>query len=248
MKLCPLILLGLMFALSGSAGPASPELAQMKNIYLLPMANGLDQHLANQLTRTGRFTIVTEPRLADAVFTERLGEDFEELLTELYPPETPPAETPQPESPPAESPQPETPQAATPPAEAPPAAPPPAETPSAETPPAEAPPAKAPSAEAPQVEALPVDAPEDEKKETPSKKKNAQKKEADEQLSAAVWEESKRPRGTWNRGRGTVFLVDPKSHKVLWSAYERPRRSTADEINRTAGKIVELLQKDLSPR
>src|SRR5437868_3249226 len=58
--------------------------SDVKSVYLLPMAGGLDQYLANRLT--GVFRVVTDPKLADAVFTDRLGEPFEHKLAELYAP------------------------------------------------------------------------------------------------------------------------------------------------------------------
>jgi hypothetical protein len=67
-----------------------PELPEVKTVYLLPMSNGLDQYMANWLTRTGRFEVVTDPAKAEAVFTDRLGTAFEEKWKELYPPPEPP--------------------------------------------------------------------------------------------------------------------------------------------------------------
>jgi len=65
-----------------------------RTVYLLPMARGLDQYLANQLTSHGTLRVVTDAKQADVVFTDRLGEAFEERLNELRPvPEAPkPAE------------------------------------------------------------------------------------------------------------------------------------------------------------
>jgi hypothetical protein len=63
-----------------------PELLKIKTVYFLPMGNGLDQYLANWLTRTGRFEVVTDPALAEAVFTDRLGAAFELSMKDLYPP------------------------------------------------------------------------------------------------------------------------------------------------------------------
>jgi transposase len=68
------------------ADVANPELQQVKRIYLLSMGNGLDQHLASRLTRHGRFEVVTDPKLADAVLTDKVGEPFERRFEELYPP------------------------------------------------------------------------------------------------------------------------------------------------------------------
>jgi hypothetical protein len=73
---------------------AHPDLSQVRTVYLLPMANGFDQYLANRLTGMGVFQVVTDPQKADAIFTDRLGEPFEQRLSELYPP---PAAEPPPE-------------------------------------------------------------------------------------------------------------------------------------------------------
>lgn len=62
-----------------------PDLPQIRNVYLLPMGQGLDQYIANHLTRTQMFQVVTDPAKADAVFTEMLGKDFEHRMEQLYP-------------------------------------------------------------------------------------------------------------------------------------------------------------------
>jgi hypothetical protein len=62
------------------------ELAGVRSVYLLPMSRGLDQYLANRLTNDHVFQIVTDPKRADAVFTDRIGEAFEAQMTTLYPP------------------------------------------------------------------------------------------------------------------------------------------------------------------
>jgi hypothetical protein len=69
-----------------------PGLEEVKKVYLLPMTSGLDQYLANRLTKVGRFEVVTDPALADAVFTDRLGPAFEDKWKELYPPPPEPEE------------------------------------------------------------------------------------------------------------------------------------------------------------
>jgi hypothetical protein len=73
-----------------AAAAVNPALPEVKRIYLLPMSNGLDQYLANRLTKLGRFEVVTNPDQADAVFTDRIGIAFEERWKELYPPPPPP--------------------------------------------------------------------------------------------------------------------------------------------------------------
>jgi hypothetical protein len=91
MKVAAILLSGfLAMALNADA-----QLAKVHSVYLLPMANGLDQYLANRLTNSGVFQVVTDPKKADAVFTDRLGEALESRLAELYPEPAP--ETPKPE-------------------------------------------------------------------------------------------------------------------------------------------------------
>jgi hypothetical protein len=65
------------------------ELSAVHAVYLLPMGSGLDQYLANRLASEHIFRVVTDPKLADAVFTDRIGNAFEEKLADLTAP--PPA-------------------------------------------------------------------------------------------------------------------------------------------------------------
>jgi len=62
------------------------DVTGVKTVYLLPMTGGLDQYLANRLTGDQVFRVVTDPKLADAIFTDHLGDAFEKQLTVLYPP------------------------------------------------------------------------------------------------------------------------------------------------------------------
>ncbi|HEY2016651.1 MAG TPA: hypothetical protein VGH38_24275, partial [Bryobacteraceae bacterium] len=62
------------------------DLAGVHTVYFLPMARGLDQYLANRLTSDHVLMVVTNPKLADAVFTDRIGEAFETQMDTLYPP------------------------------------------------------------------------------------------------------------------------------------------------------------------
>ena len=74
------------------------DLASVHTVYLLKMAKGLDQFLANRLTSDHVFRIVTDPKLADAVFTDQIGEGFQAKLEELFPP--PESDKPAPPPPP----------------------------------------------------------------------------------------------------------------------------------------------------
>ncbi len=72
------------FALPLAAAQA-PELGRVQAVYLLRMGHGLDQYLAAHLTRLGVFQVVADPAKADAVFTDHLGEAFEQRLDKLFP-------------------------------------------------------------------------------------------------------------------------------------------------------------------
>jgi hypothetical protein len=94
MKLfCGLVLGAASLALAA----ANPQLKQVNTVYILAMTGGMDQFLANQITSSGIFQVVTDPKKADAIITDRLGESFETKLNELYPPPAPPAAVPTPD-------------------------------------------------------------------------------------------------------------------------------------------------------
>ena len=83
------VLCGVFFA----AAAWGAALGEVKSVYLMPMPSGFDQHLANQLTRDHVFQVVSDPKLADAIFTDNLGAAFEYKLEHINPPKpaTPPA-------------------------------------------------------------------------------------------------------------------------------------------------------------
>jgi hypothetical protein len=45
------------------------------------------------------------------------------------------------------------------------------------------------------------------------------------------------------RGRGTIFLVNRRTHEVLWSVYELPKDNRPSGLRHSAGKISEQLAK-----
>lgn len=59
------------------------DLGRVQKVYVLPMANGFDQFLAHRLAEAGVFQVVVDPKSADAVFTDRLGEAFEARLSAM---------------------------------------------------------------------------------------------------------------------------------------------------------------------
>ena len=85
--------LALLFSCSAALVCAA-DLANVHTVYLLKMSKGLDQFLANRLISNHIFQVVTDPKLADAVFTDQLGESFQMKLEELFP--TPESEKPAP--------------------------------------------------------------------------------------------------------------------------------------------------------
>jgi hypothetical protein len=163
------------------------ELASINSVYLLTMSRGMDQYLAHQLTAEHVFEVVTDPKLADAILTDRIGEAFEEKMAGLLPVKEPAAKEP---------------------AKAPAAPAAPGKEPAAR-------PAEAPAA----VGLLPT--------ETTNKL-------SDPMLSS-----------TFGRARGMVFLVDPISRHVLWSAYQPPKNSSTAQLEHTASDIVNRLKHDL---
>jgi hypothetical protein len=64
---------------------AFAETPPVHTVYILPMANGLDQYLAEQLTRGHVVQVVADPKLADAIITDRLGDAFELKMTQIHP-------------------------------------------------------------------------------------------------------------------------------------------------------------------
>src|ERR1035437_3740159 len=85
--------LALLFSCS-AAMLCAADLPSVHTVYLLKMSKGLDQFLASRLTADHVFQIVTDPKLADAVFTDQIGEGFQMRLEEFFP--TPEDEKPAP--------------------------------------------------------------------------------------------------------------------------------------------------------
>jgi len=147
------------------------DLSKVHSVYLLPMASGLDQYLANRLTHEHVFQVVTNPKSADAMFTDRIGATFEDKLADL--------------------------------------------------------------------ESNPEPVKRAESDDDPSKQQSTATTNKLPDVTA---------NSSFGRGKGTVFLVDPKSHQVLWSAYRPPKSSNSDEMNRTASDIVSRLKHDLKTK
>jgi hypothetical protein len=81
------VLLLCVIALGSALLSHGADSSGVQTVYLLPMANGLDQYVANRLAASGVFHVTTDPKKADAIFTDKLGEAFEQRLdTLLLPP------------------------------------------------------------------------------------------------------------------------------------------------------------------
>lgn len=83
----------------------------------------------------------------------------------------------------------------------------------------------------------------------PPPEETADADDADDEPGSGITLKDTEPmrRPSFGRGRGTIFLVDRKTRNVLWSTYERPRNSSANELNRTAERVVNNLKRDLKP-
>jgi hypothetical protein len=78
-----------LFVCSGALLGAA-DLAGVRSVYLMPMSRALDQYLASRLTSEHVFQVVTDPKLADAIFTDKLGESFQVQLENISPTPKPP--------------------------------------------------------------------------------------------------------------------------------------------------------------
>lgn len=134
-------------------------LSNVHTVYLMPMAHGLDQYMASRLASMHVFSVVADPKAADAIFTDRLGAEFEYRLDTLRAKQPAPAE----------------------------------------------------------------------------KTKSAATADSDAPVFSRL-----------SRAKGTVFLVDARTRQVLWSVYEKSGNTSAVRIERTAGRVVSKLKKDLA--
>jgi hypothetical protein len=176
------------FLLPALAAAADISISNIHTVFVMPMAHGLDQYVANQLTREHVFEVVSDAARADAVVTEQIGDALQARLEKLHP-------TPKPPEPEAET-------------------------------------------ESGKDENKADGNVAGDDKEAPN---------ADAQPRAPNTFTNEEPHvSTLGRGKGTLFLVDARSRAILWSVYERPKRSTPDELDRTAKRVVNRLKQDLA--
>jgi len=143
------------------------DLPGVRLVYVMPMSQGMDQFLANRLAGEHVFQVVSDPKLADAVLTDRIGAALNSSLDEIAPIAKPAAE---------------------------------------------------------------------------DKDKDKDAKAAMNRLDNPAL------KSTFGRGKGTFFLVNAKSREVLWSTFEVPKDSAAEQLDRTASDIVNRLIHDLKKK
>jgi hypothetical protein len=76
----------LLLLVSLAAVASSADLGDVHTVYVLPMAHGLDQYIANVLTAGHVFVIVTDPKAADAVLSDHVNSALQEKLDVLLAP------------------------------------------------------------------------------------------------------------------------------------------------------------------
>ena len=79
-----------LFLLPMLAGAVGIGGSEVRTVYVTPMAHGLDQYIANQLTREHVLDVTADPARADAIFTDRLGQVLQDQLEKLHPTPKPP--------------------------------------------------------------------------------------------------------------------------------------------------------------
>ena len=212
------------------AGAAEIGGSSVRTVYVMPMGHGLDQHVANRLTREHVLEVVADPARADALFTDSLGKPLEYELEKLHPTPKPPEQDAESES--AKD----------------------TESKSAKND------ASKPDKDAgskslkdDSSKSAKDDASKSAKDDASKPDKDAGSKSAKDDSTAAakpaahkVTENAEPPRSTFGSGKGTLFLVDANSRRILWSVYERPKRYTPDELERTAKRVVDRLKQDLA--
>src|SRR5258708_20101706 len=71
-------------SLAWIAGASGADFHDVKAVYILAMTGGLDEYLAVRLTTGVILQVVTDPKKADAVLTDHLGESFQKSFDDLY--------------------------------------------------------------------------------------------------------------------------------------------------------------------
>ena len=173
MTACALAVLGTAVAVH-AGGPAG--LGSGQKVYFWPMSHGFDHYLAEQAAAAGAFDVVVDPKLAQAVMTERIDSRFVEGMNELFP--------------------------------------------------------------------LPEE-------EDGKKSQEEESKDAEDEESAGIYGDGYLPERPPNRpvgqSRGTLFLVDVASRRVVWSTYIKEFDPAPNELHKQARNVVQRFKKETTP-
>jgi hypothetical protein len=77
------LLVSITLSATFASAQGNAELSQVQTVYVMPMANGFDQYLANRLREVTQLRVVTDAMRADAIFTDRIGAAFESRLEDM---------------------------------------------------------------------------------------------------------------------------------------------------------------------
>ncbi len=64
----------------GAGWMAAQTLQSVHTVYVFPMQNAFDQYLVDRVVRDHVFQVISDPAKADAVFTDHLGQAFEDAF------------------------------------------------------------------------------------------------------------------------------------------------------------------------
>ena len=161
----------LTFLVLGTVCLPGADLRNIRSVYAWPMTKSFDQYLAQQITAEDVFDVVVDPKLAEAILTDRIDAPFLAAMDELFP--------------------------------------------------------------------LPGEEAEEEGKD-----EDAEDASSDESIEAGG--AMKRPKNrVLGRPRGTLFLVDVHSRRVVWSTYLKEYEATPNKLNQLAGDVVARLKEAL---
>jgi hypothetical protein len=196
------------------------DLAEVHTVYVMPMARGLDQFLANRISGQHVFRIVTDPKLADAVLTDAIGDAVQVQLETISP-------TPKAVEQAAAEPETKT----------------PAKGEKTDKP---AEPAAKPAVEKAAAEKAGLSA----TVEKPAKpaKNGVNNPGTVVSMFQDTENQIARPVSAFSRGKGTIFLVHAKSREVVWSTFDPAKSTRTADLDRAASDIVSRLKKDLKPK
>ncbi len=82
--------------------------------------------------------------------------------------------------------------------------------------------------------------------------KKAEKEKKDKEAAPPAVEVPTAPEpprlSSFARGKGTLFIVHPKTRAVLWSVYEKPAGAQSADLDRAARRIIDRLQRDIKAK